>query len=75
MALDGLRVCQRSISGDVLNESIIGQDIVIWLEFQFYPLAVLVYIKGDIEMREVVYLMRWGTNNGIVDGRYMSNGL
>jgi hypothetical protein len=37
MSLDRLASAQGSVRANVLHVSIVGQNVVIWLEFELYP--------------------------------------
>ena len=39
MSLEVFGLPDRPIGTDILDERIVGEDVMVWLEFQFYPLA------------------------------------
>lgn len=74
MSCDGLFAMYISMLVQVSYVSVVGQDVVVGLQLEFYPLIATVESKGEIEFGEIVDEMRRGLDDGMVDGRHMFDG-
>jgi hypothetical protein len=51
MASDGFSVHDISVSVEILNICIFGEDIMVRLEFKLHALALVTEVEGDVEVR------------------------
>lgn len=74
MSCDGFFAMYISVLVQVTYVGVVGQDVVVGLQLEFYPLIATVEIKGEVEFGEMVDEMRRGLDDGMVDDRDMFDG-
>lgn len=58
MPLNGLRPMHVSFLIQVLHVGVIGQDIMVWFQLEFYPLGTAMETEREVEVGKMVDLVR-----------------
>ena len=71
---NGLFPSNIAVRIEVLHVGIFGQDVVIRLERELYPLVIVVEMEDDVEIGQMIDLLRRRLDGGVVESGHMPDG-